>query len=161
MSFSQSEEGKPEFRRAISRAGSRSFESRKELSELPSLPTLNSIEHEEPAPTTEEVPDQPYVEFDLSRSEQTPYEDISLTQRYVSGLETNVSRLSDDAPTLVLEPSKPKTEEDDFFKGETSDWKSMKKVTEENFYDEMGNLRIHKRMKTSNLFNAKGGRRIY
>lgn len=156
MSFLQLEEGKPEFRRAISRAGSRSFESRKELSELPSLPTLNSIEHEEPAPTTEEVPDQPYVEFDLSRSEQTPYEDISLTQRYVSS-RTNVSRLSDDAPTLVLEPSKPKTEEDDFFKGETSDWKSMKKVTEENFYDEMGNLEFTKD-EDFNLFNAKGGR---
>lgn len=161
MSYTPSDEQPGGFGAAISRDPSRMFDSRGGASDLPSLPTFDlPLKSPLLQPTEDEaVTDQPYVEFDFNPSHHNDSTDIGFTQRFVS------SNANESVPiNPIKEEVAPKADvgqkiiqEDDFFQHETADWQSMKKVTQNNFYDEMGNLEYTKD-EVFNLFNANGGR---
>ncbi|GEQ67153.1 hypothetical protein JCM33374_g816 [Metschnikowia sp. JCM 33374] len=133
--------------------------SKTSLGQLPSLPSLGTAPYDSLSVGTghghltsddegneedkyeSDNDDEGYVEFDLGNKNASSHE--IWKQRNMS------SRSSVDEPNKETSGSKadppPKIEldavkEDDFFDSEVSAWNSMKKVTRENYYDEMGNL---------------------
>lgn len=116
--------------RALSRESVRN--SKTGLTQLPSLPTIESPS-EEDAPQEPYLPQQTYVEFNLSHNGEVSSDDILRKYSSVPKVEEH----EEFAPQSAL-VEVPK--EEDFFSANASGWKSMKKVTEENHYDEMGNL---------------------
>lgn len=134
------------------------YDSRRGASNLPALPTYNQ-EPQSPLLCAEEIgpeTDQPYVEFDFNQSHRNDSSDTGFTQKFVSW-QANEPDLNEHPKTPIAEVAQKNPPEDDFFQHETADWQSMKKVTQNNFYDEMGNLEYTKD-EVFNLFNANGGR---
>lgn len=158
MSYRSSEDHPDGFGAAVSRDASRMYDSRGGASDLPPLPTFNQNPQSLLVQALEEDPatDQPYVEFNFLQFQQNDSSDNGFTQKFVSSHVNAADSIKEEVkPVAVLANEAP--HEDDFFLGDTADWKSMKKVTQHNFYDEMGNLEYTKD-EAFNLFNANGGR---
>ncbi|OBA17010.1 DUF726-domain-containing protein [Metschnikowia bicuspidata var. bicuspidata NRRL YB-4993] len=86
---------------------------------------------------------QGYVEFDLGskfNSSAEGWKQMNVSSRSSAVADTNHEEMSateaSPQPKSALDPVK----EDDFFSSESAAWNQMKKVTADNYYDEMGNL---------------------
>lgn len=128
--------------------------SRTSISALPRLPTSVScesidenessrtnidqrLEDEQPQPTHENS----YVEFDLLDRKNNHDSDAFLKEKVITPSqivpEDKVEVENDKRPGVELQP---KEDENDFFNMKTSDWKSMKTITELDYYDDRGEL---------------------
>lgn len=129
-----------ELPRTFSKNNSREFNSRVGVGELPTLPALEAketdlaeISHQGPPQT----PISQFVEFDLSSKLLEPH--IVSTDDVTKRHQHKISEVSAEYPENEEEVKKEKPEED-FFNSGTSDWKEVKKVAKEDFFDERGNL---------------------
>lgn len=120
------------FGRTLARDSARRYP-RTSLAELPSLPSVDVLPEALPEAPEQppRSPEQTYVEFDLS------HKDVStddILKRFT---------LPEPAPDAVAEeplpPAAPPERKEDFFAAGDG-WQTMKKVTQENYYDESGNL---------------------
>lgn len=151
--------------------------SKTSLSELPSLPALSHQRQELYSSNVDELDEtlsvhsdmhpQSYVEYDLSHTNQL--EDglktvrMSLprhltTERAVSFLEpVEPEELSN--PALMRPPSKSRhlsSGSGDFFSDEAG-WKTMEKVTKDNYYDDIGNLEFQRDLGFESFSNQMRG----
>lgn len=156
MSYKPNDEHSNGFGAALPRDSSRSFDSRGGASDLPSLPTFERNPQPPPyqAADEEKVTEQPYVEFNFHQPSRTGSNENGFTQKFLSS-QANVSDTIKEDVVPAPDTTKEKIQEDDFFESSAADWKSMKKVTEHNFYDEMGNLEYAEDVTLN--FNAQGG----
>lgn len=160
MSFSNSSPESADFARLVSRDDSRDFNSKRGIYTLPSLPTIKAPQESGPVDDDSPVlsPKHQFIEFDLSSHGQ-PSDRISievLRSRHDSHLD--LPALPDD-PITSEKTDEPKGN-DDFFTSEHSGWKSMKKVAEENYYDEMGNLEFSQDNRPFSHRDTRGYTRI-
>lgn len=162
----------PPMKRAIARDTAESFQSKTSLAELPPLPSLEDIkrEQEEFHRNSDEDDleidrsnvreqsherafrtEQSYIEFDMSHNNQL--EDILKTINLSSPKKPLDALLSDvtagDGFNTACDRSSQKNRNQsngsaDFFASGESGWKKMEKVTEENYYDEVGNLEFER-----------------
>lgn len=158
--FSSSED--LEFSRARSRGDSRAFNSRGSARTLPLLPSVST-------PTPTEIPEvvearpsigeaeQSFVEFDLSADPNQSSPEI-FTQKYVHSHDNiNDSGIPETEVAKEAQPDATGNKEDDFFNSNANEWKSMEKVTQENYYDEMGQLEFQNNNYNWNSLNDGRG----
>lgn len=137
-----------EFRRTMVRTESAWLRDTKtSLNDLPLLPSLGpefkSDQHHEDDPESEveesapQDHEQSFVEFDLS-SQQVRMSRENLHRKISSGNESLEPPLQPH-PEPEQKELLPQKAGDDFFSSE-SEWKTMKKFTQDNYYDDMGNL---------------------
>lgn len=145
-----------DFSRARSKSELRAFQSRGSATTLPSLPTVNS-----PPPETSidehvnDAPEQSYVEFDLSTYHSGVSQDDFLTQKYLHSHD-NLQLVVEETELPKEAVALPAKHEDDFF-ADNSEWRAMEKVTQENYYDEMGNLEFQNQSFNWNTLNDGRG----
>ncbi|WPK26649.1 hypothetical protein PUMCH_004008 [Australozyma saopauloensis] len=159
---------------------SSTFHSKTSLAQLPSLPSLDDLNHKSKLLKLG-IPDEhleddvgsilsdlkatknvdhsfgsahgeSYVEFDLSHMNQL--EDVIKTVHISSPLkqtlkepESAVTEVDPVNPLLNRSPSKRRhnsAASADFFSPDETGWKTMEKVTKENYYDELGNLEFER-----------------
>lgn len=155
---------------ARTRNGSREFNSRRSLATLPPLPYIHDTvgllptsSDSSPVLSPIHSPDQTYVEFDLSFKGNQEHQstDELLIQKFVPHHEIPAVPPVDHAIVAETEVKNiEKPTEDDFFGSDGSGWKSMKKVAEENYYDEMGNLEFMENKQPFSPRDARGYTRI-
>lgn len=126
--------------RTLSKNSSREFNSRRGLEELPALPHLESESEKETTDIASlgppQTPTSHFVEFNFSSGLLEPEivstDDLTRMNEPVE--------LEEPAPAKEEDqPEKAKTDED-FFNSNTDEWKSIKKVAQQDYYDERGNL---------------------
>ncbi|CUM47985.1 unnamed protein product [Debaryomyces tyrocola] len=128
--------------------------SRTSLSVLPSLPknvSNESIEEDlhnhsniDEKLEREATPENSYVEFDLLSMDQKNSKNDSnfVSEKIISpnAHTTDNSDVEDDKDEVSEVAKKPEDTENDFFNMKTSDWKSMKTITEQDYYNDKGEL---------------------
>lgn len=165
----------------VSRHDTREFGSRTSVSALPSLPDLipktPNINQAEKLPQTVATPENSYVEFDLS-GPNNHYEHSNNSKNNISsprnilsekviGLTLNLNQTHElpndesdldndksNSPSNLGQNKEQEQEDiDDFFDGKNSDWKSMKKISSFDFYDERGGLEFTTDQRFENFDN--------
>lgn len=128
--------------------------SRTSISVLPSLPTNvsnESIEEDlhnhsniDEKLEREATPETSYVEFDLLSMDQKNSRNDSnfVSEKIISPTthRTDSSDVESDKDEVSEVAKKPEDAENDFFNMKTSDWKSMKTITEQDYYNDKGEL---------------------
>lgn len=128
--------------------------SRTSLSVLPSLPknvSNESIEEDlhnhsniDEKLEREATPENSYVEFDLLSMDQKNSKNDSnfVSEKIISPNvhRTDNSDVEADKDEVPEVAKKPEDTENDFFNMKTSDWKSMKTITEQDYYNDKGEL---------------------
>lgn len=119
------------------------------LSQLPSLPTIESNHLKPPGPEVSDIASQSeletagdtsFVEFNLGYSQPSAGQSSYLPRRdSLLDLALDSNLQADSATTPERKASKQEPH-NDFFAEESAGWSSMQKVTEQDYYDEMGNL---------------------
>ena len=134
--------------------------SKTSLGQLPLLPSLSTAPHDSlsvgnhhsyasdesdgESTRNQDSHNEGYVEFDFGNKNSCSHDDwkhlnTSSRSLAIDGADGEVAEdpaISADIPNIQLSDVK----EDDFFNSDASAWNSMKKVTHDNYYDEMGNL---------------------
>lgn len=128
------------------RSTRRNFGSRKSVGVLPSLPySPTEPKHPEEIDDAEEItPNTTYIEFDMSRHHGS-VEDVSFSEKIILSKSTEVLPLKEALP--IIEPPPV----DDFFE-DSNNWKSMKTITELDYYNEKGELEFE----AENIANTGG-----
>ncbi|CUM66905.1 uncharacterized protein PRCAT00004590001 [Priceomyces carsonii] len=146
------------------------YGSKTSVSHLPSLPNRVSQEASDSSHIyPSEVPSNPgsrdtYVEFDLSSKNNNEVEDnYKITEKVIGGKADEVSseiiEREDNRRLLEDVAGSPNPEnEDDFFNMKTSNWKSMKTITDVDYYDEKGNLEFEPDKRFDSMENPTGSR---
>lgn len=137
------------------------FGSRTSISQLPPLPGQDVYQYnssdedqekllDESAKGDDGTRDQSFVEFDLSNKHDTSEpkatirdaserkEDIQEAQ----DLDDHESRLEETHKQPMTKADKIKKSEDDFFNDNKASWKTMKTISEMDYYDDKGNLQF-------------------
>lgn len=112
------------------------------VSTLPSLPSTHSPEdlHEDSDPELppNNVRENSFVEFDFGQQNKSRSSlDTTTVSQRVIGSHTQTPEVAEPKEEIVLET---KEDEDDFFSMKTSNWKTMKTITELDYYNERGEL---------------------
>lgn len=170
----------------IMRRNTREFGSRTSVLHLPSLPSLptetsSTLNDKPPQQTSIATPETSYVEFDLSglnshnnnnhfyNSNHSISNDI-LSEKVI-GADPNKHSMHNDEDETVNKPidapndnnDEANDEEDDFFDGKESNWKSMKKISSYDYYNERGELEFtsdERFTSFDNLAHARGYTKI-
>jgi hypothetical protein len=136
------------------------------VSSLPSLPsTLHSEDNEDIREEykrerhQESTPENSFVEFDFSslQNKNRSSPDITTVSQRIIGSHVPTSPeikiTSEPKNEIIL---KTKDDDDDFFSMKTSNWKTMKTITELDYYDEKGELEFASQPNFDSLNNRSG-----
>lgn len=149
--------GEFDISRALSKHETRAFASRGSATTLPSLPTVTTLHPDSSVDEDNDAPEQSYVEFDLSTYHGGVSQDDILTQKYLHSHDNLAQVVEESGPSEEAKTAPPAKHEDDFFNSDANEWKAMEKVTQENYYDEMGNLEFQNQSFNWNTLNDGRG----
>ncbi|CCE83390.1 Piso0_003965 [Millerozyma farinosa CBS 7064] len=148
-----------------------SFASKTSIVDLPSLPAINTSSQEqvvtpevlsEEDPCTYSEPETRYIEFDFASEKgrrntenlpKEPLEKVIVPHRTLD--EDTDARHEQDSAEVPVDPSikgEPDVKEDDFFNMKVSDWKDMKTIAEQDYYNDKGELEFQK----TDVYNMNG-----
>ncbi|ODV82210.1 DUF726-domain-containing protein, partial [Suhomyces tanzawaensis NRRL Y-17324] len=137
------------------------YGSRTSVSALPSLPMDHPKEESRPEADHSEhfeppTPETSYVEFDFSS--QSKEDLLSFSEKVISNRNQSQEQLEEhpEAEHVQLEPV-----DDDFFSSSSHNWKSMKTITELDYYDERGELEFKSSANRFDSLDNRAGSRGY
>lgn len=161
-SFTGDEKYRLDHAKTVPRSDSYST-SKTSVGRLPLLPSLSTVTHDtlsmgnpqsfllsedsEADETHGDTDGQSFIEFDLGEKNSNLHD--VWKQRNMSSRSLGIEDSKNvEIPEVKIDPAKKvelePVKEDDFFSSDATGWNSMKKVTGENYYDEMGNLEFAK-----------------
>lgn len=142
--------------RTVSIHDNREFGSRTSIAMLPSLPQIPANQSFSPDTSINQSPqssalqsnvaDTSYVEFDLSAMNQRNASREILSEKVISSALSPTTTTANETPQSTPKEEKekekeaPADDEDDFFNGKSSGWKTMKKISSFDYYNEQGQL---------------------